>query len=90
MLAYYDGYNFETDVFFIGYDDSYCIEYHNSWSDYEEAAWIFIFSKDNRFYLLEDHTGPFSYDSGPPSNFEEKQEISYEESLNIIEDWEND
>jgi hypothetical protein len=48
-----------------GYDPTYEILHHVSWSDYEESGWMFILRKDGQHYLL-DHMYSVMADDNTP------------------------
>jgi hypothetical protein len=41
-----------------GYDASYSLAYHNSWSDYENSGWLAIFKRNGEFFKCDGGYSP--------------------------------
>ncbi len=72
------------EIFCGQYDPSYIPIYHEQWNGYEEWGGVFILEKDGKLY---EQTCGYSVMSGEDEIWEPR-EISLEETLEIIEEWE--
>jgi len=68
-----------------GYDTTYDILHHVSWSDYEESGWMFILRKDNQLYLLT-HSYSVMADDNTPGWW--PMPVSESEALDVMMEWE--
>jgi ferredoxin len=68
-----------------GYDASYVLEYHGSWSDFECDAWLAIFTKNGQYFMCD---GGYSPEVGDVDEKLSYEPISIEKALEEIEDME--
>lgn len=70
-----------------GYDPSYFKTYEGSWCDFEENGWIYIFTKDSKFYVLEYQYRVEAEDHSQPVWHNDFREVSDDEALELITEW---
>lgn len=68
-----------------GYDSSYQIVHFESWSTYEENAWMFILERAGQLYLLEYQYSVMAEDN---SVRWEPQPVTEAEALQAMIEWE--
>ncbi|MCS4089966.1 hypothetical protein [Rhizobium sp. BK176] len=68
-----------------GYDASYKLEYHGSWSDFECDAWTAIFTKNGQYFLCD---GGYSPEVGDVAEKLLYEPISLERALEEINEME--
>lgn len=74
-----------SEAYGAAYDASYTPIYHDSWSTYEDNAWIYILEKDSQLYILEYSYSPFSEDSTPVWDLEP---VTEEYAIQEMIEWE--
>lgn len=69
-----------------GYDPTYGILHHVSWSDYEESGWMFILMKDGQHYIL-DHMNSVMADDNTP--YWDPRPVSEAQAFEEMLEWEH-
>jgi hypothetical protein len=67
-----------------GYDPSYEIVYHASWSDYEEHGYIYILRRDSQLYSLENGHSVMAEDN---SERWDLYPINEDQALTLMIEW---
>lgn len=74
--------------YFQNYDPSYEILFQDDWSGYEDSGWLFLFERDGKYYRIEGGTSALCYNDSPPNFKDELEEITADEVLASLEEWE--
>ena len=77
--------NLNEEYSITGWDPSYKVVFHASWSDYEESGWIAIMENGHRFYS---QTGGYCVMADNGEDRWDPQLISEDEAIELMLEWE--